>query len=34
MKIAIGYKIQTGPWGGGNAFAKSLATFLKKKNIQ
>ncbi len=32
MKIAIGYKIQTGPWGGGNAFAKSLSSFLKKKN--
>ena len=32
MKIAIGYKLQTGSWGGGNAFAKSLSAFLKKKN--
>ena len=24
MKIAIGYKLQNGPWGGGNAFAKSF----------
>jgi hypothetical protein len=31
MKVAIGYKIQNGPWGGGNAFAKSLSEFLKKK---
>ena len=31
MKVAIGYKIQNGPWGGGNAFVKSLSEFLKKK---
>ena len=24
MKVAIGYNIQDGPWGGGNAFAKSF----------
>ena len=24
VKVAIGYHIQTGPWGGGNAFARSL----------
>ena len=31
MKIAIGYKIQKGPWGGGNAFAKSMSSYLRKK---
>jgi hypothetical protein len=25
MKLAIGYHVQDGPWGGGNAFARSLA---------
>ena len=28
MKIAIGARIQDGPWGGGNQFAKSLSAFL------
>ena len=28
MKVAIGYHIQTGPWGGGNAFARSLVNAL------
>lgn len=28
MKIAIGYHIQDGPWGGGNAFAQSLKSAL------
>ncbi len=28
MKIAIGTNIQDGPWGGGNAFAKNLSSFL------
>ncbi len=28
MKIAIGYRLKNGPWGGGNRFAKSLAEFL------
>ena len=31
MKVAIGYKIQKGPWGGGNSFAKSLSRYLIKK---
>jgi len=29
MKIAIGYRIQSGPWGGGNRFAVSLAEHLR-----
>lgn len=28
MKVAIGYHIQEGPWGGGNQFARSLAEAL------
>jgi len=28
MKVAIGYYIQDGPWGGGNAFARSLRNAL------
>ncbi len=28
MKIAIGTNIKDGPWGGGNAFAKNLSSFL------
>ena len=28
LKIAIGYHIQDGPWGGGNAFAQSLKSAL------
>ena len=31
MKVAIGYQIQKGPWGGGNAFAKSLSEYLKSQ---
>lgn len=31
MKIAIGYSIQDGPWGGGNQFARSLAESLKSR---
>lgn len=30
MKIAIGYKIKNGPWGGGNQFAKSLCKNLEE----
>jgi hypothetical protein len=29
MKIAIGYRLQSGPWGGGNQFAHSLTTYLE-----
>ena len=29
MKIAIGYKIISGPWGGGNRFAISLSKYLE-----
>lgn len=28
MKVAIGYRVQDGPWGGGNRFAKALAEAL------
>ncbi len=31
MKIAIGYKLSDGPWGGGNQFAKSLRKKLKEE---
>ena len=33
FKIAIGFKIQSGPWGGGNQFAKSLVNYLEKQNV-
>lgn len=29
MKIAIGYRLQNGPWGGGNQFAHSLTAYLE-----
>jgi len=31
VKIAIGYHIQDGPWGGGNQFARSLEDALKER---
>ena len=31
MKVAIGYRLQTGPWGGGNRFANSIITALKAR---
>lgn len=31
MKVAIGYRIQAGPWGGGNRFARSLAEALQRR---
>ena len=31
MKVAIGYHIQQGPWGGGNQFARSLAEALRRR---
>ncbi len=34
MKVAIGYEIQKGPWGGGNAFAKSLSDYLKHRGVK
>ena len=34
MKIAIGFKLQEGPWGGGNQFARSLVSFLELNNIE
>ncbi len=34
MKLAIGYHIQDGPWGGGNRFAKSLAEAMKAEGHQ
>ena len=34
MKVAIGYHIQDGPWGGGNAFARALADALVARGDQ
>jgi hypothetical protein len=34
MKVAIGYRIQSGPWGGGNRFAVSLAEHLRAAGHQ
>ena len=31
MKLAIGYHLQEGPWGGGNQFARSLAEALRRR---
>jgi len=31
MKVAVGYHIQGGPWGGGNAFARSLVEALNAR---
>lgn len=31
MKVAIGYHVQDGPWGGGNRFAKALAKALEAR---
>jgi glycosyltransferase involved in cell wall biosynthesis len=31
MKVAIGYHIQEGPWGGGNQFARSLTEVLQRR---
>ena len=31
MKVAIGHRIQDGPWGGGNQFARSLAETLRNR---
>ena len=34
MKVAIGYHIQDGPWGGGNQFAKALTQALRDEGKQ
>ena len=34
MKVAIGYRIQSGPWGGGNRFAVSIAEHLRAAGHQ
>jgi hypothetical protein len=34
MKVAIGYHLQEGPWGGGNQFAQSLAAALRDHGHQ
>ncbi|MDT9547082.1 MAG: hypothetical protein RI826_07080 [Chlorobium phaeovibrioides] len=31
MKISIGMKLQSGPWGGGNQFAVALSAYLKQQ---
>lgn len=33
MKVALGYNIQEGPWGGANLFAKSLNDYLLGKGV-
>ena len=33
MKVSIGYKEITGPWGGGNNFRRDLSEYLKDTNI-
>ena len=32
MKVSIGYRIQDGPWGGGNNFVNSLTNYLLENN--
>ena len=32
MKISIGSKIKTGPWGGGNLFVINLKEYLESQN--
>ena len=32
MKVAIGSKIMSGPWGGGNNFVKNLSKYLEEKD--
>lgn len=34
MKVSIGMKLQSGPWGGGNQFAVSLSAYLQNKGIK
>jgi hypothetical protein len=34
MKISIGMKLQSGPWGGGNRFGVSLVKFLKEQGLE
>ena len=34
MKISLGSKIFTGPWGGGNNFIKNLSKYLKNNGYQ
>ena len=31
MKVCIGYKINKGPWGGGNRFVSHLISYLQNK---
>lgn len=34
MKVSIGMNIQTGPWGGGNQFGRSLSDYLAAKGVE
>lgn len=34
MKISLGMKLQTGPWGGGNQIGHTLARFLREKGVE
>lgn len=34
MKVSIGFRLQSGPWGGGNQFGRSLADYLRQQGVQ
>lgn len=34
MKVAIGYEVVDGPWGGGNAFVKAMSSWLQERGHQ
>lgn len=34
MKVSIGMKLQSGPWGGGNQFAIALADYLQRQGVK
>ena len=33
MKVAVGMRVRTGPWGGGNQFAAALGQFLQDRGV-
>jgi hypothetical protein len=34
MKVSLGMKLRSGPWGGGNQFLHALARYLRDKDVQ
>ncbi len=34
MKVSIGFKLQSGPWGGGNLFGKALHKYLQDRDVE